>query len=311
MQTEGCSSTGGVRKGAWTREEDILLKKCIDKYGEGKWQLVPSRAGLNRCRKSCRLRWMNYLKPDVKRGEFTVDEVDLILRLHKLLGNRWALIAGRIPGRTANDVKNYWNTHLRKKVALFPHDKNTKNTNNDIIAKSKVFRPRPRTPKTQPSLTNKNNSASSTTNFAAISINIQPTDDGNNNNNNNINYNNNNNNEPVIPVLEDSKYWWESLLDDITSDEGVANSVSSTGLLDHGQPNNGNIANFLSELEADQPALSISPWPTDVTDSATSTCVNLVEDDYGHQNSWTDFIMDMDVELWGLPSKDQGNAEMQ
>ncbi|XP_024026656.1 transcription factor MYB113-like [Morus notabilis] len=266
MHTEGCSSTyGRGEKSAWTREEDILLKKCIDKYGEGKWQLAPSRAGLNRCRKSCRLRWMNYLKPDIKRGEFTADEVALILRLHKLLGNRWAMIAGRIPGRTANDVKNYWNTHLRKKVALFPHDKNTKNTNNDIIAKSNVFKPRPRTFKKQPSLTNKNN--------------------------------------------KDTKYWWESLLDDITFDDGVANSVSSTGLLDHGQPNNGNIANFLSELEADQPALSISPRPTDITDSATSTCVNLVEDDYGHQNSWTDFIMD--VELWGLPSTDQGNAEMQ
>ncbi|KAK3218442.1 hypothetical protein Dsin_012412 [Dipteronia sinensis] len=71
-------------------------------------------SGLNRCRKSCRLRWLNYLKPNIKRGEFTEDEVDMILRLHKLLGNRWSLIAGRLPGRTANDVKNYWNTHLRR-----------------------------------------------------------------------------------------------------------------------------------------------------------------------------------------------------
>ncbi|OMO55511.1 hypothetical protein CCACVL1_27210, partial [Corchorus capsularis] len=70
---------------------------------------------LNRCRKSCRLRWLNYLKPNIKRGDFEDDEVDLIIRLHKLLGNRWSLIAGRIPGRTANDVKNYWNTHLLKK----------------------------------------------------------------------------------------------------------------------------------------------------------------------------------------------------
>ncbi|PON85042.1 Octamer-binding transcription factor, partial [Trema orientale] len=84
----GGSSARGVRKGAWTPEEDILLKECIDMYGEGKWHLVPARAGLNRCRKSCRLRWLNYLKPDIKRGKFTVDEVDLILRLHKLLGNR-------------------------------------------------------------------------------------------------------------------------------------------------------------------------------------------------------------------------------
>ncbi|KAK2986710.1 hypothetical protein RJ640_010935 [Escallonia rubra] len=78
----------GVRKGAWTEEEDLLLKKYIEVHGEGKWHQVPLRAGLNRCRKSCRLRWLNYLRPNIKRGDFTSDEVDLIVRLHKLLGNR-------------------------------------------------------------------------------------------------------------------------------------------------------------------------------------------------------------------------------
>ncbi|GFP78838.1 transcription factor myb113 [Phtheirospermum japonicum] len=106
----------GVRKGVWTPEEDILLRNCIQNYGEGKWHLVPLRAGLNRCRKSCRLRWLNYLNPNIKRGHFTKDEVDLIIRLHKLLGNRWSLIAGRLPGRTANDVKNFWNSHIDKKL---------------------------------------------------------------------------------------------------------------------------------------------------------------------------------------------------
>ncbi|KAI3861500.1 hypothetical protein MKW98_000452 [Papaver atlanticum] len=108
------SSEKGLRKGAWTEEEDLLLRKCILKYGEGKWRQVPLRAGLNRCRKSCRLRWLNYLQPNIKRGEFKEDEVDLIIRMHKLLGNRWSLIAGRLPGRTANDIKNYYNTHLKK-----------------------------------------------------------------------------------------------------------------------------------------------------------------------------------------------------
>ncbi|XP_010513543.1 PREDICTED: transcription factor MYB90-like [Camelina sativa] len=109
------SSNNGVRRGAWTAEEDSLLRQCIDKYGEGKWHQVPFRTGLNRCRKSCRLRWLNYLRPDIKRGRLNSDEIDLIIRLHNLLGNRWSLIAGRIPGRTANDIKNYWNTHLSKK----------------------------------------------------------------------------------------------------------------------------------------------------------------------------------------------------
>ncbi|WJX63985.1 hypothetical protein P8452_48814 [Trifolium repens] len=109
-------NTKGVRKGAWTYEEDNLLKNCINKYGEGKWHLVPERAGLNRCRKSCRLRWLNYLSPNIKRGSFAEDEIDMIIRLHNLLGNRWSLIAGRLPGRTSNDMKNYWNAHLINKV---------------------------------------------------------------------------------------------------------------------------------------------------------------------------------------------------
>nr|AFK35838.1 unknown [Lotus japonicus] len=104
---------GGV---AWTEEEDHLLKKCIEQYGEGKWHRIPHLAGLNRCRKSCRLRWLNYLRPNIRRGNFTDEEVDMIVKLHKLLGNRWSLIAGRLAGRTANDVKNYWNCHLSKKL---------------------------------------------------------------------------------------------------------------------------------------------------------------------------------------------------
>ncbi|CAN7039751.1 hypothetical protein IGI04_005900 [Brassica rapa subsp. trilocularis] len=141
-------SPKGLRKGAWTAEEDSLLRQCIDKYGEGKWHQVPLRAGLNRCRKSCRLRWLNYLKPSIKKGKLSSDEVDLLLRLHKLLGNRWSLIAGRLPGRTANDVKNYWNTHLSKK-----HEPgcNTKMRKRNIpcsstqpAQKNEVLKPRPR-----------------------------------------------------------------------------------------------------------------------------------------------------------------------
>ncbi|CAN1227894.1 Transcription factor MYB1, partial [Linum perenne] len=124
-------------------------------------------SGLNRCRKSCRLRWLNYLKPNIKRGEFQEDEIDLMIRLHKLLGNRWSLIAGRLPGRTANDVKNYWNTHQMKKkrstmlpppppTLSFPFKKQrtTNNTEPPVVVvkqtcpeirKGNIIRPLPRT----------------------------------------------------------------------------------------------------------------------------------------------------------------------
>ncbi|XP_058227055.1 transcription factor MYB1-like [Rhododendron vialii] len=136
----------GVRKGGWTEEEDCLLKKCVEKHGEGNWHQVPRKAGLNRCRKSCRLRWLNYLRPNIKRGNFTVDEVDLIIRLHKLLGNRWSLIAGRLPGRTSNDVKNYWNTHLHKQSNdQIQKDVQKSKMTQSTMEKIKVIRPRPRT----------------------------------------------------------------------------------------------------------------------------------------------------------------------
>ncbi|GKV13113.1 hypothetical protein SLEP1_g24180 [Rubroshorea leprosula] len=111
-----CCSKVGLHKGPWTPREDTLLVKYIQNHGEGHWRSLPKKAGLLRCGKSCRLRWMNYLRPDIKRGNISADEDDLIIRLHSLLGNRWSLIAGRLPGRTDNEIKNYWNTHLSKKL---------------------------------------------------------------------------------------------------------------------------------------------------------------------------------------------------
>ncbi|CAJ1943874.1 unnamed protein product [Sphenostylis stenocarpa] len=106
------------KKGLWNAEEDTVLINYVKKHGKGKWNRIPKVTGLKRSGKSCRLRWMNYLTPEVKRGDFSEEEEDLVIRLHNLLGNRWSLIAGRIPGRTDNQVKNFWNTHLSKKLGV-------------------------------------------------------------------------------------------------------------------------------------------------------------------------------------------------
>ncbi|CAM8878917.1 unnamed protein product [Rhodiola kirilowii] len=116
MGRSPCCSKEGLNRGAWTAQEDDILRDYIRVHGEGGWRNLPKNAGLKRCGKSCRLRWLNYLRPDIKRGNISEDEEELIIRLHKLLGNRWSLIAGRIPGRTDNEIKNYWNTTLGKKV---------------------------------------------------------------------------------------------------------------------------------------------------------------------------------------------------
>ncbi|KAL9231186.1 hypothetical protein vseg_006443 [Gypsophila vaccaria] len=127
-----CDDISGLKKGPWTPEEDDLLTSYIQKHGHGSWRALPKAAGLNRCGKSCRLRWTNYLRPDIKRGRFTEEEEDSIIKLHSVLGNKWSRIAAHLPGRTDNEIKNYWNTHLRKKLLQMGIDPVTHKPRTDL-----------------------------------------------------------------------------------------------------------------------------------------------------------------------------------
>ncbi|RWR89695.1 SANT/Myb domain-containing protein [Cinnamomum micranthum f. kanehirae] len=108
-----CCDEVGIKKGPWTPEEDQMLMDYIQRHGHGSWRSLPKLAGLNRCGKSCRLRWTNYLRPDIKRG-------------------RWSSIANHLPGRTDNEIKNYWNTHLRKKLLQMGIDPVTHRPRTDL-----------------------------------------------------------------------------------------------------------------------------------------------------------------------------------
>ncbi|QCE13560.1 transcription factor MYB3-like [Vigna unguiculata] len=112
METNNCCE----KQGAWSSDEDQILFNYVQLTGEGNWTDLPQRAGLKRCGENCKHRWLNYLKPTIPRENFSWDEQELIIRLHKLLGNRWCMIAGRLPGRSEDEIKNYWNTYLSKKV---------------------------------------------------------------------------------------------------------------------------------------------------------------------------------------------------
>ena len=82
-------------------------------------------AGLKRTGKSCRLRWLNYLRPDLRRGNITPQEQLLILELHSRWGNRWSKIAQHLPGRTDNEIKNYWRTRVQKHAKQLKCDVNS------------------------------------------------------------------------------------------------------------------------------------------------------------------------------------------
>ncbi|CAM0958179.1 unnamed protein product [Alopecurus aequalis] len=116
---------GDMRRGPWTVQEDMLLVDYISKHGEGRWNSLARCAGLRRTGKSCRLRWLNYLRPDVRRGNITPEEQLLILELHSRWGNRWSKIAQCLPGRTDNEIKNYWRTRVQKHARQLRCDVNS------------------------------------------------------------------------------------------------------------------------------------------------------------------------------------------
>ncbi|CAM8964229.1 unnamed protein product [Rhodiola kirilowii] len=117
---------GILRKGQWTPEEDAILIDYVTKHGEGNWNAVQKFSGLSRCGKSCRLRWANHLRPNLKKGAFTPEEERTIIQLHANLGNKWARMAAELPGRTDNEIKNFWNTrikrHKRAQLPIYPDD---------------------------------------------------------------------------------------------------------------------------------------------------------------------------------------------
>ncbi|KZV49631.1 hypothetical protein F511_08952 [Dorcoceras hygrometricum] len=130
-----------TKKGPWTEQEDVQLVFYVKLFGDRRWDFIANVSGLKRTGKSCRLRWVNYLNPGLKRGKMTPTEEKLVLELHKKWGNRWSRIARKLPGRTDNEIKNYWRTHMRKeaqekrKKGLFSSSSSSKSSSSSSRSK--------------------------------------------------------------------------------------------------------------------------------------------------------------------------------
>ncbi|XP_019440146.1 PREDICTED: transcription factor MYB108-like [Lupinus angustifolius] len=172
-----------LRRGPWTVDEDLALINYIANHGEGRWNSLARSAGLKRTGKSCRLRWLNYLRPDVRRGNITLEEQLLILELHARWGNRWSKIAQYLPGRTDNEIKNYWRTRVQKHAKQLKCDVNSKQFKD---AMRYLWMPR-LVERIQAAAATTTTTTTDSSTPSAITRNVT-------NNNNNITYNNLNNN---------------------------------------------------------------------------------------------------------------------
>lgn len=113
----------GEIKGTWKPEEDEALRKAVERAGDKNWMAVAREVNMalgydsgGRTAKQCRGRYMHHLKPGLKRGPWTWEEEETLVRSHRRLGNSWSKIAKDLPGRTETDIKNHWNCTLRKKM---------------------------------------------------------------------------------------------------------------------------------------------------------------------------------------------------
>ncbi|GAA0150955.1 hypothetical protein Leryth_002446 [Lithospermum erythrorhizon] len=215
MGRRPCCDKVGIKKGPWSAEEDNKLINFILTNGQCCWRAVPKLAGLLRCGKSCRLRWTNYLRPDLKRGLLSEYEENMVIDLHAKLGNKWSKIVSHLPGRTDNEIKNHWNTHIKKKLKKMGIDPST---HKPLLAATEPPQEPPQNPHQleidnkeiddlsmqSPIMTDSKTNMMASNSSSFFEFDTSMMEQVNNNNNNNNSNNNNNNGFCIdeVPLIQ-------------------------------------------------------------------------------------------------------------
>ncbi|KAE8679494.1 Transcription factor MYB21 [Hibiscus syriacus] len=128
-----------LRKGPWKAEEDEVLINHVKNYGPRDWSSIRSKGLLQRTGKSCRLRWVNKLRPNLKNGcKFTAEEERVVIELQAQFGNKWAKIATYLPGRTDNDVKNFWSSRQKRLTRILQNSGTPSSSSKSLKLKKEI-----------------------------------------------------------------------------------------------------------------------------------------------------------------------------